>query len=231
MRSRCIPESLPSALLSRCPALVTENEREVDLRTTVIRTGDSRSAFNRRVSHLLYSASVNAVRRVGLRGAESGVSRAGQAMDIRDTLAEYAWGPRLREWIRQGGVCGGRMAGGACEGTPLVVAREILEKYDRHGGHKDVRVGSVAIPISNFGNTFKGKVTRERCHVATLMLASELLIEAAETVQRYPWYITEPVNSRSVADDVAGTVDKLSTWFNENQALLSVTGDWARGRY
>lgn len=119
----------------------------------------------------------------------------------------------------------GRMVGGWCKATPLVVGNALRR---RKGGRPplNLRVGSIAIPIGGYRNSFKGELQAEKCHESALRGACQLLGEAIRLCHRWPFGFHVP--PPDVTDDMAKTVDLLLTWQDVFGGLSSVTNDWIR---
>jgi hypothetical protein len=235
-RHTCWFEDVPDALRRPAPSgrngiaysreVDEGRNKETDLRTVLIRTGDQRSVFSRSVGHMLHVASLNALRKIALYHRDPSMCKVPEEFLLCNfIIPEVAENPREEAFVS----CA-RMVGGVCEGTPLVLAPEVIRRaptYRKGGGMtKNVPVplvGSIGIPLSNFRNTFQGKVAPEQCHFVAILMACTILGEAAKVHARYSYTNSDVLPALCQSRDA----DNLFNWLAKNNKYLEVTKRWA----
>jgi putative aminopeptidase FrvX len=204
----------------------TSDKEEIALQHPVIRTGDKASVFDREVSHLLAAAAKN------LQAASNRYERIQWTGKRRLSVSEKLRGAdranatdRKTFEITRPSVAVGRMFGGWCEATPLVLESEIRQACGSLPS-LHLRVGAVAIPLANYRNYFKRALNPEKCHESALRGVRDLVGEAVRMRHRWPFELVSR-NSNSVQDKKA-RVERLLAKQKDYAGLLSVTREWIR---
>jgi len=117
------------------------------------------------------------------------------------------------------------MLGGWCEATPLQLQAAIRER--RGESSLSLRVGSIAIPIAHYRNTFKKRLEPEQCHEDSLRGACQVLGEAVRLCHRWPFGLRDPKAS-GAGPETAELVDTLLKWQDRFTSLSSVNMSWIR---
>jgi hypothetical protein len=200
------------------------DKEEIALQHPVIRTGDKVSLFNPEVSHLLAAAAKNlqAASNRHERIQWTGKRRLSVSERLRETVRANATDKKAIG-IAKPSVAVGRMCGGWCEATPLILESEIREAC---GGLPSLhlRVGAVAIPIANYRNYFKKALNPEKCHESALRGVRDLVGEAVRMCHRWPFELVSRMPHNVHGREAR--VERLLAKQNDYAGLLSVTKEW-----
>ena len=211
------------------PGAKAESRRvEAMLQDPVVRTGDSVSIYDLEVSKLLWAAASN---------LDGGSEQADWIPTRRSPSVSGALrrsldlGPVTRpfESADKGKAAIGRLVGGWCEATPLMLANAIRER--RHPGAPalNLRVGALAIPISGYRNSFKEELQPEKCHPRALRATCQILGEAVRLCHRWPFGLRPGPGADVGPDcDTPKRVDKLLEWQDVFEPMSQVTRNWTR---
>jgi len=198
---------------------------EVPLHHTIIRTGDLYSIYDQEVSRMLSVAAKN------LKGG-TGISTRLASSTASPSLAGNLRKTFEVSGLEGAGVAGarndflvGRLRGGWCEATPLRLANVIRRGRDLPAMR--IRVGSVAIPIAHYRNSFRKELQPEKCHEKSLRGACQLLGEAVRLCHRWPFRLPAEEANNEIPED-GKIVDELLEWQEVFQGLSSVTRDWIK---
>jgi putative aminopeptidase FrvX len=191
---------------------------EISLEEPVIRTGDAASRFDRDVARLLRAAAANLEGAVDRDWIPSRPTP-GLSDSMRRPL-ETRVRPRssLRGKNRRRALIG-RMVGGWCEATPLVLANALRRRAGRTPSLK-LRVGSMAIPIGSYRNSFKNELQPEKCHEDALRGACQIVGEAVRLCHR--WSFDDPDGHEGLPDDTEHLLNLLFEWQARFDGLSSV---------
>ncbi len=191
---------------------------EISLEEPVIRTGDAASRFDRDVARLLRAAAAN---------LEGAVDRdwipSRSTLGLSDSLRKPLE-PRLRPRSTLRGknrrrALIGRMVGGWCEATPLVLANALRRRTGRALSLK-LRVGSMAIPIGCYRNSFKNELQPEKCHEDALRGACQIVGEAVRLCHR--WSFDDTDEHEGLPHNTEHLLDLLLEWQARFDGLSSV---------
>jgi len=195
-------------------------QTEVPLQDVVIRTGDGMFLFDPEVTKLLCSAALNVQCSATDRVLWAGRKRSSVSDEYRNALRS-----EQRGYIIRSSVPVGRLIGGWCEASPLRLEHAIRERIG--APPLNLRVGSLAIPIAHYRNSFNNKLQPEKCHQDSLRGACEILGEATRLVHRWPFGLrNNPADKQLPGADKA--VDTLMAWHDVFSALTLVTTEWGR---
>jgi hypothetical protein len=219
---KCIEENFPGALRQNVPPPKNQMAPIVDPRTTVIRTGDLRSVYTRDVAHMLWVASLNALRKLSLFRKNTRECQ----LQEEFVLCNFQLSPDMQQG-EQAEIRGARMVDGVCDGLPLALTGEILNQHLGRGEAPVPQIGSVCIPLSNFRyNTFQGTIAREKCHVSSILMACTLLGEAAKVHERYSYKASSRALPASDDTNPVKDTERLLRMLKNNEKCLKVTEEW-----
>jgi putative aminopeptidase FrvX len=191
---------------------------EISLEEPVIRTGDAASRFDRDVARLLRAAAANLEGAVDRNWIPSRPTL-GLSDSLRNPL-EPRLRPRstLRSKNRRRALIG-RLVGGWCEATPLVLANALRQRTGRAPSLR-LRVGSIAIPIGSYRNSFKNELQPEKCHEDALRGACQIVAEAVRVCHR--WSFDDTDEHEGVPHNTEHLLDLLLEWQARFDGLSSV---------
>jgi hypothetical protein len=200
-----------------------EPKETIGLNSSIIRAGDWAALFDPEVARLLSVAASN------LRTSPSRDERVLWAGRKKPSISE-----QLRDIPKTGrsdpspGVVGdtgfllGRMRGGWCEATPLMLASALRGNL---APALSLRVGSVAIPIANYRNYYENALYPEKCHESSLRSVCRLLGEAIRLFHRWPFDLNGTAGIPIVSDPEK-RIKELLAWQDIFEGLSSVTRNW-----
>ncbi len=199
-----------------------DKTREVGLDEAVVRTADAFSDFDAEVSQLLAVAAQNLGAHRSRTKEEGSRRKIGISEQDRRLLEEdrYPFNPESNCWRP----AVGKMIGGWCEATPILVGHQLREVLGAKGKWTRPRVGALAVPIANFRNSFRQQLMPEKCHAKALVRATQILGEAARLCHRWPFDAFDGAKAGRCRDE--RVIQWLVDWQRDFKSLSTVTQDW-----
>ena len=205
------------------PAVEPDMSRavEIPLQIPVIRTGDVRCGYDHDVVRMLRAAAGNLAAAAEQRDWIPPRSRPSQADELRNVFdpAGRAGAAGVAPRTGRKRALVGRMVGGWCEATPLMLANQIRRRKGLDP--LKLRVGSVAIPVGGFRNSFNNDLQPEKCHEEALRSTCQILGEAIRLCHR--WSFDETGSHTSLPANADEIVDELLDWHERFKGISAVT--------